>query len=107
MTDFKHGSVKISNDIIDQLIAETALQVENVNSVIGYKNKKIEKNKKDGVVAVIGENNIDIALSVIVENNVDIFKVAENIQKSIKEQINIMLGLEVNQVNVIVKSLTK
>lgn len=105
MTDFKNGSVKISNDIIDQLIAESALQVENVDSVIGYKNKRIEKNKKDGIVSVIKENSINIALSIIVEGNHDIYSIAENVQKTIKEQIQTMLGLEVKNINVIVKSL--
>lgn len=103
MTDFKHGSVKISNDIIDQLIAETALQVENVEDVTGYKNKKLEKNKKDGIVAVINDNNIEIALTIHVKENKNIYETSENVQKALKEQINTMLGLNVKSVNIICK----
>lgn len=107
MTDFKNGSVKISNDIIDQLIAETALQVDGVVSVTGYRNKKLEKNKKDGITSIISDNNIDITLAIEVEKNNDVYNVAENVQKSVKEQIKIMLGLDVNEIDVTVKSLTK
>lgn len=107
MTDFKNGSVKISNDIIDQLIAETALQVDGVVSVTGYRNKKLEKNKKDGITSVINDNSIDISLAIEVEKNNDVYSVAENVQKSIQEQIKVMLGLDANEVDVLVKSLTK
>lgn len=105
MTEFKNGSVKISNDIIDQLIAEIALQVEGVDYVLGYKNKKVEKNKKEGIVSVINDNKIDIALTVVIKEEADIYKICENVQNNIKEQINVMLGLDVEKVNVIVKSL--
>lgn len=107
MTDFKNGSVKISNDIIDQLIAETALQVDGVVSVTGYRNKKLEKNKKDGITSVINDNSIDISLAIEVEKNNDVYSVAENVQKSIQEQIKVMLGLDAKEVDVLVKSLTK
>lgn len=105
MTQFKHGSVKISNDIIDQLIAETALQVENVKEVVGYKNKKVDKSKKEGIVTVISENKISIALNIIVSSSEGIYQTAEKVQTSISEQVNTMLGLEVKDVNVIVKKI--
>lgn len=107
MTDFKNGSVKISNDIIDQLIAETALHVENVVSVVGYRNKKIEKNKKDAITTIIEDNTIDISLAIEVEKSNNVYKVAENVQKAVQEQIKIMLGFEVKNVDVKVKSLNK
>ena len=105
MTDFNNGSVRISNDIIDQLIAESALQVEGVEDVIGYKNKKIEKNKKEGIVAVVKDNTIKIALTVILNSDTELQKIAENVQKSVSEQIETMLGIKVLEVNVFVKDL--
>ena len=105
MTDFNYGSVRISNDIIDQLIAESALQVEGVEDVIGYKNKKIEKNKKEGIVAVVKDNTIKIALTVILNSDTELQKIAENVQKSVSEQIETMLGIKVLEVNVFVKDL--
>lgn len=105
MTDFNNGSVRVSNDIIDQLIAESALQVEGVADVIGYKNKKIEKNKKEGIVAVVQDNTIKVALTVILKTESELHKVAENVQKSVSEQIETMLGIKVLEVNVFVKDL--
>ena len=104
MADFNNGSVKVSHNIIEQLIAETALQIEGVKNVIGYKGNKIEKNKKDGVVAVVDNNNIKIALSVALEGMKDIYTTTEKIQKSITEQIHTMLGFDVKEVNVFIKS---
>ena len=105
MTDFNNGSVKISNNIIDQLIAESALRVEGVESVIGYKNQKIDYKKKDGIVSVVSGGSISIALSVILSTDQQIYEVCENIQKTVKEQVNVMLNLDVESVNVIVKDL--
>ena len=103
MTDFKNGSVKISNNIIDQLIAESALKVEGVESVIGYNSKKMDLKKKEGIVSVIDGNTIDIGLSVILNTDKKIYEVAESIQSTIKEQIKVMLNLDVTNVNVCVK----
>lgn len=105
MTDFNNGSVKVSNNIIDQLIAESALRVEGVESVIGYKNQKMDYKKKDGIVSVVDGGNISIALSVILSTDQKIYEVCENIQKIIKEQVKVMLNLDVTSVNVIVKDL--
>lgn len=105
MTEFKHGTVKISNDIIDQLIAETALQVDGVASVSGYRNGKLEKNKKDGIATVIYDNKTEIAITVKIEKDKNIYDVVEKIQKSITEQINTILGFEVLKVNVFVKDI--
>lgn len=105
MTDFNKGSVKISNDIIDQLIAESALQIDGVAEVIGYKNKKIDKNKKEGIVAVVKDNTIKIALTINFKEGSNIHKVAENVQKAIIEQIETMLGIKVLEVNVFIKEI--
>lgn len=105
MTDFKNGSVKVSNDIIDQLIAESALQVDGIIHVFGYKNGKVDKNKKDGIVSVVNDNSIEIAISVVVEKDKNIQKVAENAQTVISEQIHTMLGFKVEEVNVFVRDL--
>lgn len=103
MADFKNGSVKISNNIIDQLIAESAMKVDGVDQVIGYKGQKIDSKKKDGIVSVINGSNMDVAISLVLKTNQNIYGVCEDVQKSVKEQIKTMLGLNVKNVNVIVK----
>lgn len=105
MTDFKNGSVKISNTIIDQLIAESALKVEGVEAVIGYKDHKVESKKKEGIVSVIDGNRIEVALTVLLNTDKKVYEIAENVQKSIKEQVKVMLNLDVTNVNVIVKDI--
>lgn len=106
MADFKHGSVKVSNDIIDQLVAESALQVDGVNAVLGYRNGKLEKKNKDALVAVVVDNTMEVALSILVKKDVNVYQVAEKVQKNVKEQINTILGFDVLEVNVFVKHIS-
>lgn len=105
MTDFKNGSVKVSNDIIDQLIAESALHVDGVAQVLGYKSGKIDKKQKDGIVTVVHDNTIEIALTLLVEEGKNIYSTVEKVQESVKENVTQMLGLQVHKVNVIVKDI--
>lgn len=105
MNEFKNGSVKISTDIIDQLIAETALADEAVAEVLGYKNRVIDKKKKDGIVSVIQDTRMSVAISVVIKSDHNILECAERIQEEIKKQVYVMLGLQVEAVHVFVKAL--
>lgn len=105
MTDFKHGSVKISNAIIDQLIAEAALRVEGVKAVVGYNGERVDAKRKDSVISEINGTNIDISLSLILNTNQKVYEIAENVQKTIKEQIKVMLNLDANNIKVCIKDL--
>lgn len=105
MTDFKNGSVKISNAIIDQLIAESALKVEGVKSVVGYNGEKVDAKRKDSVISEINDTDINIYLSVILNTNQNIYEIAQNVQKNIKEQIKVMLNLDAKEINVCVKNI--
>lgn len=103
MNDFNHGSVKVSNHIIDQVIAESALRVEGVKYVIGYKNQKLDYKKKDSIVSVINGNEVEIALTLVLDAKSKIYEVCEEVQETIKDQVKVMLNLDVNKVNVIVR----
>lgn len=106
MADFKHGAVMISNEIIDQLVAECALQVEGVNSVVGYKNGKLEKGKKAALLNTeVNENNINVDLTIVADKGANISEVAEKVQEQVAEQVNTMLGFNVEEVNVFVKDI--
>lgn len=105
MTDFKNGSVKISNAIIDQLIAESALRVEGVKSVVGYNGEKVDTKKKDSVISEINGTDMNISLSIILNTNQKIYEIAQNVQKTIKEQVKVMLNLDANDIKVCVKDI--
>lgn len=105
MNEFQNGTVRVSNDIIDLLIAETALRQEGVHSVYGYRDKSIEKRRKDGIVAVVQGSDIQIAVSISIESDAHIQNTAQAVQEAIVREIRTMLGLNVQAVNVIVKSL--
>lgn len=107
MNSFKYGSVKISNDIIDQLIAETVLRVDGINEVIGYKDQVLDFKKKDSIVSVINGDTMTTAVTVNIDEDRNIQKVCENAQKEVIKQIRTMLGLRVTKVNIIVNDLVK
>lgn len=107
MTEFKNGSVKISNIIIDQLIAEAALHVEGTKYVLGYNGKRVDPKKKEGIVSVIKGTDIDIALTVVLNTDQKIYEISEAIQKSIKEQVKVMLNLDARNINVFIKEVER
>ena len=105
MSDFKNGSVKISNDIIDQLVAESALKVEGVHSVVGYKNGKFDGRKKEALIANVEDNSMQIKVTIVVKEGENVYEVAENVQKNVKEQIHTILAFEIDHVDVFVKDI--
>ncbi len=107
MTNFKNGSVKISNDIINQLIAETTLRIEGVQRVLGYKNNVLDTVSKDKIDTSIDGKDLSTQVTITVKPDVNILNVTENIQKEIKKQIRTMLGLDVVKINVVVKDIEK
>lgn len=105
MTEFKNGSVKISNIIIDQLIAESALKVEGVKTVIGYNGERVDTKRKDSIKSEITNNEISISLSVILNTDQKIYEIAESVQNTIREQIKVMLNLDANDIEVSIRDL--
>ncbi len=105
MTEFKNGSVKISNIIIDQLIAESALKVEGVKTVIGYNGERVDTKRKDSIKSEITNNEISISLSVILNTDQKIYEIAESVQNTIREQIKVMLNLDANDIEVSIRDI--
>lgn len=105
MKDFKNGSVKISNDVIDQLIGEIALRVDGVVRVSGYMNNALDKVSQNKIRTQIEGKNLSTVVTVTLKQEYKLIDVAENIQKEIKKQIKTMLGLNVDHVHVRVKNI--
>lgn len=105
MSNFVHGTVRVSNDIIDRLIAEAALAVDGVHRVVGFRNSRPEKHRREGIVAVVYDGEIKVALTIVVKNGYSVVSVAEAVQKAVAHDLHQMLGLKSAAVNVFVQSL--
>lgn len=104
MQKFKGGTVQVANDVIDVIIASTALKVDDVEAVRGYDEKKnrlqmgadkyIQTQVEGGILST------DIMISVVL--NRPIVDIVEDVQKSIISQVESMLGLKCKDINVTV-----
>ena len=102
--EFK-GSIKISQDIVTNIIGITVSEIEGVYFIIGYSpNTLINIKNKDnsGIVVDYNENSIVVTLSVILDKNYIITEVCEKIQTQVIEKVKTMTDLVINQVNIYV-----
>lgn len=107
--NFANGSVKISNDIINRISAVACLETEGVVSISGFSGDavsgKIKKDFTKSVGVKIDGNSVNISLNIIVKREFIIPEVCLNVQKNVKEKVEIMTGLKVNAVNIEVEKI--
>ena len=107
---FSLGNVRISNDIIATIAIKAAAQVEGVSDVavsqtICHDFKANRKRVKGKLSLHLRDSFIYIDIPVILYHEVKVQEVCEEIQRKVKEQIEIMTGLYVVEVNVFVEDL--
>lgn len=93
------GTVKVSNEVIDYLIARTALKVKGVREVRGLKNDKLQKNAKNWIHTKVTDDTLETELTIKVEPGYPIIEVVERVQDRVAEIVKSMLGLETTSVN--------
>lgn len=104
MKQFTNGSVQVSNDVIDIIIASTALKVEGILEVKGYdgKKKNLAKNHAKYIQTVVENGVLNTKISVIISTEKVIIDVVEKAQQDIHNQIESMLGLKCGNIDVMV-----
>lgn len=100
--DFKGGSVQVSNDVIDVIIASTALKVEGVEAVKGYDGKKLKRSHDKNIVTSVAGKVLRTSITIRVDKERPIVSVVQEVQANIKKQIESMLGLQCEAVDVLV-----
>lgn len=99
------GNVEISEEVIGSIASLAALEVEGVVEMIGGITKGLaeklgKKNLSKGVKVICNEKEVIIDIFLIVEFGVQIQKVGYNVQKKVKQSVEVMTGLNVVQINV-------
>lgn len=102
---FENGSVNISSDVISIVASLAAREVEGVSKIsVGITGDITEilgmKNLAKGVDIEINENNVSINLSLGLEYGFKIREVALKVQENVKEAVETMTGLIVEEVNI-------
>ena len=104
-SDKELGNVEISEEVIGSIASLAALEVEGVAEMVGGITKGIveklgKKSYSKGVKIVRNDNEIIIDLNIIVDFGVQIQNVGYNVQKKVKQSVEVMTGLSVVQINV-------
>ncbi len=105
---FNNGTVKISNDIISIIAAEACMEVKGVESLITPQLEKvnIEKGVHKAVELEILDNAVNVVAHIEVNSDYNIKDVCYKVQKKIKENIGMMTGLVVINVDVVCEKIS-
>lgn len=106
------GNVTFAPDVIATIAYLAAADIEGVDGMAsgvveglsGILNSK--KNYTKGVKVDINEKDVNVDISIIVKYGFKLHEVCANIQKSIKNAIETMTGLNVVAVNIAVQSIS-
>ncbi len=99
----REDKVKVANEVIATIAGIAASEVEDVTSMSGGMADGIasilgRKNLTKGVKVEIGEETVAIEISVVVEYGCKIHEVAREVQKRVREAVEVMTGLSVMEV---------
>ena len=97
---FRHGQVKIANDILDQLAIRACKEIYGVHSSDESNNKINLQNQNPKAVISFLEDKLNIDLTVYLDKNVNVRKTVKDIQENVVRIIETMTGLSVARVNV-------
>lgn len=97
------GEVKISNEVVMTIASIAASKVEGVHSA-GGKSFFGKRDMERGISASVEGNHAVINVEVKIDYGKNIYDTVQKLQKSIKDAVEQMTGLEVDKVNVTVKS---
>lgn len=102
---FRHGQVKIANEILDQLAIKACEEVNGVHKESQNDNKlNLGMNGvKSSVSQIDGQLHIDLIVNF--DKNVNVKKAVKDIQENVVRVIESMTGLKVARVNVSVPKL--
>lgn len=104
--NFKDGSVKIADEVIDQIAIQAANDVYGVyeeNSDESFIHSLQTKTTKTSIRNVDGNLVIDLYLSL--DKNVNVRKTVKKIQENVKNVVETMTGLHVSKVNININKL--
>ncbi len=97
------GQIQIADDVIASIAGTAALEAEGISSLAGGKaimEKLSKKTNQRGVVIKVDGKDVCVELNVNVLHGCKIQKAAESAQSKVKDAVENMTGLKVEQVNI-------
>jgi uncharacterized alkaline shock family protein YloU len=99
------GEVHIADEVIAIIAGIAATEVEGVAGMVGkFAGDLVEllgkKNLAKGVMVEVGEGTVSLELSIIVEFGSSIVEITNTIQEKVKNAVETMTGLKVEEINI-------
>lgn len=99
------GDLRISDEVVANIAAIAANEIEGVGGVAGYKGKEPAKmggvkNRSKNVRVEMCDRLVSVDMGLIIKYGYSLPKTAEQVQERVKSSIESMTGLEVADVNV-------
>ncbi len=106
-----YGSIHISEEAVATIVRMAADQVEGIahaplSMASGFTEKLGKKNPAKGVKVELTEQDVKIALYIYVDYGVKIPKLAMDLQKEVRQAVQMMTGLSVKEVNIYVQGIS-
>ena len=110
-TETAYGSIHISEEAVATIVRMAADQVEGIahaplSMASGFTEKLGKKNPAKGVKVELEGNEAKIALYIYVDYGVKIPKLAMDLQKEVRQSVQVMTGLQVKEVNIYVQGIS-
>ncbi len=104
MKGFSGGTVQVANDVIDVIIATTALRVDDVLGVKGFHQDKnrLNRNYKSNINTNVEGGKLRTALTIYVKMGRPLVEIVEEVQAKVAEQVESMLGIPCDEVHITV-----
>lgn len=99
------GEVHIANEVVSIIAGLAATEVEGVAGMSGSLTGDLvellgKKNLSKGVIVEVGEESVTLDLSLIISFGASIPQVCKTVQEKVKNAVETMTGLEVEEVNI-------
>jgi len=110
-TETAYGSIHISEEAVATIVRMAADRVEGIahaplSMASGFTEKLGKKNPAKGVKVELSEQEVRIALYIYVDYGVKIPKLAMELQKEVRQAVQLMTGLSVKEVNIFVQGIS-
>ncbi len=102
------GQLKVSKDVITTVTKNAVLNTDGVKSIANAKNKVLKniflsQSESESIDIDFVNDTVEITISLYVEPGVKVKFLAEQVQNSVKNEVQSMTGVTVSKVNVIIE----
>jgi uncharacterized alkaline shock family protein YloU len=100
------GVVRVARQVLSTIVIHTALQIPGVVRMAQFGDqwsRFLSREVHDGVALVVKDNIVSANLYIVVNAGVDIVEVGTAVQEEVASAIELMVGMQVQEVNVYIQ----